>query len=217
MTIAGFEISKCPHCSKLYMNRIIGSYNTFDAEYYSDGFVKGDSIPIMPSIVKCVNNNCKKFFNIKESEIIAEIATKCMGDPEWKDAHYLSGYVIGENDLEEALLSEICNNTSNEYTVRIQLLRRYNDIFRKERTIPLSDRKKSSFIYNLERLIELYKKDETNSNGSIFLAELSREKGDFNGCLEILKGISTENENAKRVIEMIYSKAKIGDDKVFKY
>ena len=217
MTIAGFEISKCPNCSKLYKTQIIGSFNTCDAEFYSDGFVKGEWIPVIPSILKCVNNKCKKIFNIQESEVIAKINRGEFNDPQWNEAYPLSGYEIGIDVLEEALFSDLCHNKDSEYTVRILLLRRYNDVFRKERTIPLSDRKKSLFIYNIEKIIELYKRDEANIGRKIFLAELYREKGDFNACLVILNEITGGNENIKKVKEMIYSKAKLGDDKVFKY
>src|ERR1035437_10412658 len=109
--------------------------------------------------------------SLKLVVVIATIKTTSFNDIEWKDAYYLSGYEIGEKELEEALFSDLCNNPENEFTVRIMLLRRYNDVFRKERTMPLSDRKQSCFIYNIEKLIEHYK-NETNSGEKLFLAEL---------------------------------------------
>lgn len=214
MTIAGFEIIACPHCSQLFRNRIIGSYNTFNSRQYSDGYVEGDGIPVLPSVIKCVNNNCGKFFNVTEAEIIAEIDTKSFDAPEWKGAYYLSGNKIGVKELEEALGTDFCNNQDNEIKTRNLLHRRYNDIFRKDRKYKLSQGENDALIHNIERLIEFFKND-TSTSGKIYLAELYREKSDFNICLQILAEINNENEYEKLVKEKIYSQAKVKDDKVF--
>jgi len=214
MTIAGYEILCCPLCTQLYKNPIIGSYNTFNSRYFSDGHLEGDYIPQMPSIIKCVNNDCGKFFNIEEAKKIAQIDNGSFDAPEWKFAHYLAGYNIGLKDLEEALTTDFCKNEEEEITVRTLLLRRYNDYFRQDKEYKFSLEENESFLYNIERLIELYK-NENNTSGKLFLAELYREKNEFDLCLEVLNGISNEKENEKTVREKIYSQAKVKDHKVF--
>lgn len=214
MTIAGLKIVSCPFCKQLYKNRIIGSYNTFNSSYFSDGHLEGDWIPEMLSIIKCINNDCGNFFNIEEAKVIAELDKNDFNAPEWKDAHYLAGYKIGIKELEEVLSINYCKNEQEEISIRTLLLRRYNDVFRKDKKHKYTSVEKENFIGNIERLIELYK-NETTAAGKLFLAELYREKGDYDLCLQVLIGISNEKEDEKQFKVKIYSKAKLKDDRVF--
>jgi len=214
MKISGYEIVSCPFCSQLYRNQIILSFNTFDSSYFSDGHIEGPYIPNMPSIIKCVNKNCGKFFNIKEAKIMAKVDDHKYVSSEWESAYYLEEYKIGTNELEEALAIGFCKDDQQEIAVRILLLRRYNDFFRKDKNYKFSSEEKEAFIRNLDRLIELHENESTTGT-KLFLAELYREKNDFDLCIEILNGITNENEDEKTIKEKIYSQAKIKDAKVF--
>ena len=214
MKISGYEIISCPYCSQLYRNQIIASYNTFDSSYFSDGYLEGPFIPNMPSIIKCVDKNCGKFFNIQETKIMAKVDYQKYVTSEWKHAFYLAGYKIGIKELEEALAIGFCKDEQDEINVRIRLLRRYNDFFRQDKNYKFPSEKKEAFLRNIDRLIELHE-NESTTGAKLFLAELYREKSDLDLCMEILNGITNENEDEKTIKEKIYSQAKIKDDKVF--
>lgn len=213
MTIIGYDILSCPFCTQLYKNEIIGSSNGFNSRYYSDGHLEGPFIPQIPSIIKCINNDCEKFFNIKDAKKIAQIEP-FSDSPEWKNAYSLGKYQIGIKELEEALATGFCEDEPEEIRVRTLLLRRYNDFFRQDGNYKFSSGKKEIIRSNIERLIEHFK-NETTTEGKLFLAELYREKSDFDSCLEILSGISNKKGGEKNIKEKIYSQAKVKDDKVF--
>jgi hypothetical protein len=214
MTILGYDILSCPFCAQLYKNEIIGSSNTFNSRYYSDGHLEGQFIPIRTSIIKCVNNDCEKFFNINEAKKIAQYDEYDLDAPKWENAFFLGKYKIGIKELEEALATGFCRNDEEEKTARTLLLRRYNDFYRKNEDYKFSSLEEETFTRNIERLIELHK-NEKSRKGKLFLAELYREKSDFDSCIEILSGICNEKEGEKGIKEKIYSQAKVKDDKVF--
>jgi hypothetical protein len=214
MRILGFDIAFCPFCLQVYKNQIIGSSNTFNSNYFSDGYLEGQFIPQIPSIIKCVNSKCGKLFNIKNAKIITQIDEFGGYEPEWEFAYNLAEYKIGIKELQEALETGFCENELEEITVRILLLYRYNDLYRQNRDFKFSSGEKETIIDNIDKLIELHK-NETTTGGKLFLAELYREKKDFDICLEILSGISIEKESEKDIKEKIYSQAKVKDDIVF--
>ena len=214
MRILGFDILFCPFCTQVYKNQIIGSSNTFNSKYFSDGHLEGQFIPMIPTIIKCVNNECGKLFNIKNAKIITQVDEFNGYEPEWEFAYNLAKYNIGIKELHEALANGICENEQEEITVRTLLLRRYNDFYRLDKDYKFSSDEKKSVIDNIERLIELHK-NETSTRGKLFLAELYRERKDFDLCLEILSCINNENGSEKDIKEKIYSQAKVKDDKVF--
>lgn len=168
----------------------------------------------MPSIIKCVNKNCGKFFSLKEAKIMATVDDHKYVSSEWKSAYYLEEYKIGITELEEALAIGFCKDDQQEIAVRMLLLRRYNDFFRQDINNEFSSGEKETFVRNIDRLIELHKNIST-PGAKIFLAELYREKDDFDLCIEILNGITNESENEKTIKEKIYSQAKVKDDKIF--
>ena len=213
MKIAGFKISKCPYCSQLYKNRIIASYNTLNSRYYSDGYIEGDFIPKMPSIIKCINSSCGIFFKIEEGKFVAEVGVEDFDNPKWNNAYYLAGYKISPIDLEEALSTDFCKDAETEKAIRVLLLRKYNDNIRYDKKQNFTPTVKSMFLTNIDRLIKLTKPEITAEK--LFFAELYREKGDFASCERILKSLKTEKDNEKRIKEKIFSQAKVKDDKVF--
>ena len=217
MTFTNPKIIACPYCNQLYNNPVITSFNTINSRYFTDGYMDGDFIPNLPSIVKCVNQECGKFFNVKEAEIIGEIPKNIAENSypeEWNAAFLLGGYRIGIKELKEALEADFCKDKKNEIKVRSLLHKRYNDLFRSNRKHQLSKEERSVFINNIDRLIE-YDENENEVDRGLYLAELYREKGDFDSCIEILSEMKNEDENVKLIKEKIYSQAKVQDDKVF--
>ena len=102
MKFGGYEIKSCPCCTQLYKDRVVHVKN------FSDGYVEGDWIPKFTTLVKCVNEDCGKFFNLNDQNVIAEIAFEERDSPEWKSAHNTSDCKMDKKKLEEALTSDFC-------------------------------------------------------------------------------------------------------------
>ena len=69
-------------------------------------------------------------------------------------------------------------------------------------------------VQNIDRIIELAKETSLEID-ALLLAELYREKGDFNSCIQLLKGINGGKEYYQSIKEKVYSQAMVKDDKVF--
>ena len=219
MMILGFDILICPVCSQLYKKQVIASSNTFGAIFYSDGYTKGASLPNQPIILKCINKDCGQYLQI---ESLKKIASESYDREEtyypgrWESAYDVEGYKMNIEDLNEALEDSICRNIKNETNVRTNLLWSYNDLFRKDSEYVLQNRERELFINNIESLIILYQ-EGTSIKERMFLAELYREKGDFEHCIEILKDLKCEKPGEIILKEKIYSQSKIKNDRVFDF
>lgn len=214
MTIAGFEIVECPHCQELYKKRIIGSFGTYGADFYSDGHIGSSFIPESLNIIKCINKACGKFFRIKEARVIAELQNNDFNNPQWKDTHYLAGYKISAAELEEALEKGFCQSEGEEMQIRIMLLKRYNDWVRSDKRLDFPPDEKRKHLANIDKLLEMAIEDLSNINRMLFRAELYREKGDFDSCIQTLQKVKTDDENQVRQMQKLFSQAKVKDDRV---
>lgn len=195
MLFANPEIIACPSCNQLYKNPVILSFNTINSRYFTDGYTDGSFIPNLPTIIKCVNKICGKFFIVKKAEILGVIPENKEDDSypeEWNTASSLSEYKIGVKELEEALETDFCKDQEIEIKVRTLLLQRYNDTFRDNREHQFSNEAKSVFLKNVEKLIELTINVKTVER-KLFIAELHRESGNFDSYIAILNEIVCPN------------------------
>lgn len=217
MIIAGVEIIACPHCKLFYQKPIIASFNTFGAEYYSDGYVDGLMIPKFVSMVKC--RKCNAFFSTKEAVKIGEMIQDEDSEifpAEWKKAIKLQDYKIKIKELEEALDSEFCNNRKTEIEVRTMLLQSYNHAWRHEFNLNNSHLEHPGFVENIRRLLDLHK-DGASQESFLYFAELYREMGEFDSCIQLLDEMKTDKKNLIDAKENIYSHAKLKDARVINF
>ncbi len=214
MTISGFKIIECPYCTKQYKSRLIGSFGTYGAELYSDGYISSCFIPESLDIIKCYNDACGNFFRGKEAKVVAELDRDDFNNPLWKDTIYLGGYQINAIELEEALEQAFCKTKDEEIIIRTMLLHRYNDLVRYDRSLDFSSYEEEKSLTNIGRLLALLTIDEENINRMLLRAELFREKGDFDYCIQTLQGLKTDSAFILKRIQKIYSQAKIKDSKV---
>lgn len=214
MTIAGFKILACPFCLELYKKRIYSSVNNFSSICYSDGEIsKGFALDTL-GIVKCINADCLKFFKIEETETIEEYDFKMGVINKYDNAHSLDSYKLGAIELNELLEINHYKDVKEELIIRTNLLRRYNDVHRQDSDKTFSTAEIESFSSNCERLIQLLKEDVT-IEGKLFLAEIYREKADFDNCFKVLNEIKNEEVYDNLFKEKIFSQAKLKDHKVF--
>ena len=193
---------------------LLFSFGPYVDELYSDGYISSCFIPESLDIIKCYNDACGNFFRSKEAKVIAELHRDDFNNSLWKDTIYLGGYTINAIELEEALEQAFCKNKDEEIIIRTMLLHRYNDLIRYDRSLDFSPYEKAKLQTNIGRLLELLTIDEANINRMLLRAELFREKGDFDSCIQTLKGLKTDSEFILNRIQKIYSQAKIKDSKV---
>lgn len=219
MTILGEEIIACSHCGKAYRQPIIGSFNTFLATFYSDGYLEGSGIPNFVPVVKCAK--CSAFFLRHKAQVIGEMMEgedKEQYPKEWKNAANLREYRITAPELEEALSSDFGREGKNEYTLRYQLLHAYNHAWRnREAPSKGNQLENAGFMANAVRLIDMLEKKE-DPDQLLFIADLYRQTGNFEKCLSILEGMWNLPKGEKRKqLEQIYSQAKIKDPMVLDF
>jgi len=166
---------------------------------------------------------CSKFFDTKTPEAIDKYKSFPIGvrienngikhpkEIEWEHAFYISGKLLGINEFEEALTTDFCKDPKYEKMVRLLLLYCYNDNFRNDSKYKLPDDMQANFINNIEGLIRIYS-NYTNVTDGMFLAELYREKSDFDKSIEILNNIKTDNDDDRIVKEKLFSLAKRKDN-----
>lgn len=210
-----YQIIACPHCNCLYKNQIVVHHDTSLARHFSDGPHVDPVVPNFVDMVKCANKNCRKFFCIDRATKIgvSNDNNRNLIPKKRKTALYAYKHKIRFKELEEALERDFVGNGEDEIQMRIVLLRRHNDVVRYDRRATFSSNEREAVIRNIERLIQIVSLDTTMDK--LILAELYREKNDFDRCLEILNRVSNENENEKWFKEQIFSQAKVKDDKVF--
>ena len=214
MKFSGYQIKSCPYCKQLYKDRIVVSFNTFGLKTYSDGFVIGDWIPKSTNIIKCINQDCGRFFNLNDQKEIKKVSLEESKSPEWESAYHTSTCKLGKEELKEAVTTSFCDDQKNELMVRTLLNREFNHPLREDRKKQLPENDVKSQNENLEKLITLLKPDGS-AGMKLTLAEYYREKGDFNDCIEVLNTVSCEKEHETTFKEKVYSQAKIRDEKVF--
>ena len=125
MTIEKFKITACPFCLELYKQRIYGSINNFNSVYYSDGEIVNGSVTNVPSIVKCINKDCSKFFKIEDAEVIDEYDFKLGVTNEYENAYSLSGYKLNVDQLQELLELNHFNDSQEEISIKTTFLLLY--------------------------------------------------------------------------------------------
>lgn len=219
MTVAGFEIIACPACRELYKQPIIMSFNTFFAIYYSDGYMDGAGIPNFTPVIKC--RNCAKFFKRQEAEKIGEILYDEGWDSypaEWQNAIDIDSCQLTEEELEEALNNGFCTNEETETTLRYHLLHAYNHAWRKLKSYGKNEQlEHAGFMANCNRLLDLLEKS-SEPEQELLIADLYRQTGNFEKCLDILERIGNKLKDEKRQrLEQIYSQAKMRDAKVINF
>jgi hypothetical protein len=116
--------------------------------------------------------------------------------------------------MEEALEQGFCRSAEEELKIRTLLHIRYNDWVRSDRSLNFPPDVKAKFLANIEKLLELIPEAPATISRMLFRAELYREKGDFNNCIQSLKGLKIDDEDMVRNIQKIFSQAKVKDDRV---
>ncbi len=181
-------LHQCTNCGKQFYSESFGSGNTFDATFWSDGYVDAPMYPDYPPFVRCPH--CKTGLWLDKLEELAELPLGIIPDvpkcfvPDVK-----------------SILKQL-SKTDHSYNQEIWLLQRLIQITnhrRRKIRRPLSRTGK----FALEAFIQLvpdYYSDETYLD----LIECHRELGDFEKAEEMCKNYNfTESDYGNEISQQL--------------
>jgi len=180
------EIYKCPKCSNLLKRGSLMSGNTFGATLYSDGKQVAPMLPEFPNLTKC--KKCDTILWLNEMKEVGTCeAWSEKSKPEWKNADYADFLSI--TDLFRALeLDTVKNDKEKELSVRHRIWWTFNDRIRNgSKEIFVQETDEVLWKQNCLRLIELLDKKDVNQK--IMIAELYRNLGKFDECMELINSL----------------------------
>lgn len=182
-------VYKCPNCGNLLKVGSLMSGNTFDAEIFSDGKIITPMLPDYPNLTKC--KKCELIFWLSKLTEIGTFEWGIDSDLEWQNADEAEFLEI--DDYYNAIKKGIAENTDEELFIRQQLWWKYNDRIRSGNKIFQNEDDESRWTENITILRTLL--DQTDINQRIMLAEISRNLGDFENCLNIIQDIEDDELN----------------------
>ena len=164
-------IRECPHCKAHVVQEETVSGNTIGATYWTDGKREAKMLPNHPLLAKCPV--CGGLFYVDE---VVEVDTGF-------DAAKGKQQVLAPSEKE--LLGFLAGPglpRDKELYVRVSAWRSANDAWRKLPNATPAFSKNQ--VQNLHILSEML--DESEPNQRILKAEIAREMGEFDKCLELL-------------------------------
>jgi hypothetical protein len=184
------HIYQCPNCGKYLKNRSLRSGNTFGAQLFSDGKRIAPMLPDFPNLTKC--KKCNSIFwlsNLKEIGIYDYWDSKNL---EWENADWVD--FLGIKDLYRAL--EITKNKKEETIIRQQIWWTFNDRVRAGKEIFIEENDSDLWEQNCSLLLNLFDKNDVNQQ--IMIAELFRNLGRFEHCMELINSLSNNFDWLKK-------------------
>jgi len=176
-------IYKCPNCSNLIQNRSLMSGNTFDAELYSDLRRIAPMLPEFPNLTEC--EECRNIFWLSKTKRIGEYSWGDDPNPLWENAD-LAEFLSIHNYF-KALKASLAQNLNEELFIRKRIWWSYNDRLRKGGKLFRFINDEVRWKENIHRLLELLDIEQVDQK--IMIAELHRNLGDFERCLELINSI----------------------------
>ena len=179
-------IYECPACGHLTARGSLISGNTLMTKVFSDGKIIFEMLPEFPKITKC--SKCNHIFWISKLDKIGQRERDNHG--EWADVEsckFLSIY-----DYIAALDTKLYTSKDEELFICLRILWGYNDRVRKGQHIFSFDFDIHHWEKNIYRLLYLIDDNQANK---LLIAELHRNLGNFNKCIEIIYSIKDDNKD----------------------
>ena len=196
-------IYACPSCGNLIKKTSLMSGNTFNSTLYSDGKRISPMLPELPELTKCT-----KCASILWFSKLKELGKHKLGDEDnlqWKNADEAKFLTV--NDYFVALNNGLVKNSGDALFIRRKIWRAYNDRVRNGNNLFESVNDEIRWKENCAELIKLL--DQSDLNQRIMIAELKRNLGDFEGCLEIVNRI--EEKELKWLKDIFIAECKKGN------
>ena len=182
-------IYKCTKCDSYISKGSLMSGNTFGASLYSDGKQVAPMLPQFPNLVKC--KKCGSFLWLNRMDTLSEIdGSLQQKENSIKDtpAQFLS-----IDEYFEVLVSSACKDKEDELFVRISIWQAYNDRHRDGEAMFRNNFDEVLWKQNSYALLDLFAKD--NINHQIMKADINRNLGEFEKCMNIINELDKENLN----------------------
>lgn len=198
MTSYAIEIKKCPDCDCEFKRLKVSSCNTFDAKFYTDGFILGPMYDETELLLICPG--CAEYYwceDVPTMQYISELEHS--RDSELKSLPFswsLSLETHGSK-CENVLRKKIWKSIQQEKYIRIRAWWAFNNTYRENETKPFEINTEEK--ENLLRLTALL--DDNDLDESIKKAEVFRQLGRFDECLKQLNSIP--NDKAPGIVEAI--------------
>lgn len=172
-------VYKCPKCGSLLQNSSLMSGNNAGAKLYSDGKQDAPMLPSFPDLTKC--KKCDSIFWLSDLKVIEERSWLARGK-EWEEDVPFAEF-LNVNDLFRAL-NEYKNK---EFSIRIMIWWTFNDRVRENHDLFVEQDDENLWQSNCNALLNLLDKNDINQK--IMIAELYRNLGQFEKCLDIINNL----------------------------
>lgn len=190
---------KCPHCGAVKPLCNLESGNTFDGMHWSDTKSFYPMMPEISGVQKCYE--CGKYYFLFDAKEVSS-----QDSVEYSLDTGTLNFVEAKEALEQ--LYEKASE-HGKFLLRQYVLYAYNDLYRYEEGIEEPAEDRSFFIENCLAMAQM-----TQTIGTL-KAELYREAGDFEKCIQILDTLGPVEEFEQSVRGRIREKALQGDTRVF--
>ncbi len=182
MQLGNVYVYKCPKCENLVANNSLKSGNSFGVKIYSDGKQIGRFQTEFPILTKCIK--CNEIFWLSKELLI--------GDYRWSDFNSLFKDVefakfLSFDDYFTALENKLSKYKENELYIRQKIWWGFNDRVRNEKELFNSENDKILWDDNIHRLLDLL--DDNDDEQKLMMAEINRNLGNFDNCMEIISSI----------------------------
>jgi len=182
-------VYKCPNCGNLLTKGSLMSGNTFGEKIFSDGKRIAPKLPEFPDLTKC--KKCDTIFWLSK---LKGIGTYEWGDnvnSQWQKADNAEFLEI--EDYYNAINKGIDKNKDEELFIRQRIWWSYNDRIREGQEIFNDESDELRWIENVQKLKTLF--DQSDINQKIMVAEINRNLGDFETCMNVIQSIDNAELN----------------------
>ena len=200
-------IIACPYCKGLFKCPSLEQETVWEGEYWSDGKKTLSGNCVLQDITYCIY--CGHYYWLKESTLVGKILWR----KESLIQEWLEAPVIPELCYEhyfDVLKKDLAVNEEEEISIRLQIWRLFNDLFRERRVISFSKTEEMKHIGNMVSLEMMLTENEIQSR--ILKAEVNRHLGNFTKSIGLLNDKIIRDSNWGRLVKQ---KAQEKETRVF--
>ena len=177
MTSYVLQVLECPACQAHFVSMSVASHNTFDAIWYTDGFIEGPMFDEGCPILECPE--CRQCFwceSVRTLRFVQEAEysrdAECKTLP-WANRDLRFASLVDDGHWE---------TEAQERYIRTRAWWESNHSYRREQSVPFN--LAGNELANLEKLLLLLAPND--SRDALTAAEISRELGRLDECLRRL-------------------------------
>ena len=182
-------VYKCPSCGNLMTKGTLLSGNTFGAEIFSDGKRIAPMLPEFPDLSKC--KKCDTIFWLSKLKEIGTYEWGAKMSSRWEKAD--NADFLDIEDYFRALNDNLAEDMQEKLFIRNQIWWAYNDRIRNNRSQFLDEYDEIKWRENCNKLMSLL--DQSDLNQKIMTAEIHRNLGDFENCINIIESVDNNDLN----------------------